>query len=297
LESVQSRLFNILLKAIKKKTLLNRRFAHKKIDIFNHYEPTKKILSSYHVDKYQVKGRNVFTLNPGEGHKHILYLHGGAYVEGFLRPHWDFMHMLIKDLDCTITAPDYPLAPENTYLQTFEMMSELYRQLIEKVDQKDFVIMGDSSGGGLALALAQKMRIENIRQPAQIILLSPWLDIGLTNPEIKDIDPSDLFLGVDSLRVAGKAYAGDADPGSYLLSPVNGPLDGLGKISVFIGSREILVADARKLKARSIEEGIGLNYYEYTGMFHTWMLLNFPESKKAKRQIISIIRSGKCKSR
>ena len=290
-------MFNILLKAIKKKTLLNRRFVHKKIDIFNRSEPTKKILSSYHVDKYQVKGRNVFTLNPGEGHKHILYLHGGAYVEGFLRPHWDFMHMLIKNLDCTITAPDYPLAPENTYLQTFEMMSELYRQLIEKVDQKDFVIMGDSSGGGLALALSQKMRNENLRQPAQIILLSPWLDIGLTNPEIKDIDPSDLFLGVDSLRDAGKAYAGDADPGSYLLSPVNGPLDGLGKISVFIGSREILVADARKLKARSIEEGIGLNYYEYAGMFHTWMLLNFPESKKAKRQIIAIIRSGKCKSR
>ena len=276
---------------INKKTLLERRFNYKKPDIFYKSEPTRKIYSSFHVDKYQIKGHSVYTLYPRErkSNKHILYLHGGAYVEGFLKPHWDFLHILIKNTGCTITTPDYPLAPENTYKQTFSMVSGIYRELAGKVDQKNFILMGDSSGGGMALALAQLMKNNNVAQPDQIIMLSPWLDISLKNPEIKDIDPSDYFLGVDGLKLAGKAYAGDEDPDCYLLSPVNGTLEGLGRMSLFTGSNEILVADARKLRALAEEKGIVMNYYEYPGMFHAWMLLNLPESKKARKQIISLI--------
>lgn len=291
--SIQSRLFNILLKLINKKTLLKRRFSYKKIDVFRHAEPTKRITATYPIRKYRVHEHKVFILNAveTENRKHILYLHGGAYVEGFVRPHWDFLFMLIKNLNCTITAPDYPLAPVHTYEQTFAMVSDVYSQIIKSVKPENFILMGDSSGGGLALALAQLMKNENIAQPGQIILLSPWLDISLTNPSIKDIDPSDFFLGVEGLRLAGRAYAGDADTDNYLLSPINGTLDGLGKISVFVGSREILVADARKLKFLADEKGIDLNYREYAGMFHAWMLLNLPESKEAKEEIIKLIRS------
>lgn len=292
--SIQSRLFNILLKLINKKTLLKKRFSYKKIDIFRRTEPTRKITAGFKTDKFRVHGHKVFTINSGdpENRKHILYLHGGAYVESFVKPHWDFLYMLIKNLNCVVTAPDYPLAPAHTYEQTFAMISEVYRQVIKKVKPENFILMGDSSGGGLALALAQLMRNENIAQPHQIILLSPWLDIGLTNPAIKDIDPSDFFLGVEGLKLAGKAYAGDTGPDYFLLSPINGPLDRLGKISVFIGSREILVADARKLKAIADERGIELNYREYAGMFHAWMLLNLPESKEARKEIIQLIENS-----
>lgn len=292
--SIQSRLFNILLKVINKKTLLKRRFSYKKIDIFKRTEPTKRISANYLTDKYRIHEHKVFTLNAGnsENRKHILYLHGGAYVEGFIKPHWDFLYMLIKNLNCTITAPDYPLAPEHTYEQTFNMLSEVYRQIIKDVKPENFILMGDSSGGGLALALAQLMRNKNIAQPDRIILLSPWLDIGLTNPDIKDVDPSDLFLGVEGLQLAGKAYAGDTSTDYYLLSPINGPLDKLGKISVFVGSREILVADARKLKSIAEGQGIDLNYREYEGMFHAWMLLNLPESKEVRKEIIQLIQNS-----
>jgi epsilon-lactone hydrolase len=76
-----------------------------------------------------------------------------------------------------------------------------------------------------------------------------------------------------------------------LVSPINGPLEGLGKISVFVGTKEILVADARKLKERVDALAIALNYYEDTEMIHVWMLLHFPESRKAKKEIIKLINS------
>ena len=216
-------------------------------------------------------------------------MHGGAYVQTFNRFHWAFLADLVKKTGCTITAPDYPLAPASTYNESFEMVDSLYRQLVTTVNLTDFILMGDSSGGGLALALAQKMRMEDIIQPAQIILFSPWLDITLTNPAIEAIVPNDPFLRKESLQEAGRIYAGIASPDHYLLSPINGPLDGLGKISVFIGSNEILVADARKLRSRAREEEVDLNYYEYEGMVHAWMFLNLPESKKARQQIIDLL--------
>lgn len=283
-------MFNILLKLIKKKTLFRHQYKFNKIEFFFPSDPPRKMLMSVIIQQYRVHEHRVFTMNPGnKNRKHILYLHGGAYTEGFVRPHWDFLNMLIRNLNCAITAPDYPLAPAHTYEQSFAMVSELYRHLISKVDPGDIILMGDSSGGGFALALAQLLRNENIPLPSQIILLSPWLDISLSNPEIKDIDPSDLFLNVEGLRLAGKAYAGNTDPDHYLLSPINGSLKGLGNIAVFVGSREILVADARKMKARAEKEGIDLKYFEYEGMFHAWMLLNLPESKAAKKQILDLI--------
>lgn len=291
--SLQSRLVNLLLKLVNKKTLLQKQFRYNQFDLFTSPEPTPQLLSSCSVEKSQINNNKVFTVSPKhkkEGvQRHILYFHGGAYVKSFSRPHWDFLALLVNKTHCTITAPDYPLAPANTYKDTFAMVGKLYRDLIEKVDPGELILMGDSSGGGLALALAQLMKNEKLPQPGQIILLSPWLDLSLTNPEIKDIDPSDLFLGVEGLQLAGSAYAGDTSPDYYLLSPINGPLEGLGKMSVFMGSREILVADARKLKKIAEAKGIPLNYHEFEGMFHAWMLLNLPESKKAKKLIMELI--------
>lgn len=293
--SLQSRLFHILLKLVNKKNFLKAQFKYNKLDLFSSSEPPRRIRSSCNVTAYKILDRNVFTLSPkkevkGGSHKHILYLHGGAYVQSFTRPHWDFLSLLVNRSNCTVTAPDYPLAPAHTYRQAFAMVTALYKELIKTVDQTEFVVMGDSAGGGFALALTQLMRNENVTLPGQIILLSPWLDISLANPEIKDIDPSDFFLDMEGLKLAGKAYAGDTDPAHYLLSPINGSLEGLGKISVFAGSREILVADARRLISMPKAKGTEISYHEYPGMFHAWMLLNLPESKAAKTEIINLLK-------
>ena len=290
--STQSKLFNTFLKLINKKSFLSKQLVTGRFDSYTCPEPPSKISQICVVHKFQINGRNVFTLKPKNRNstgKHILYLHGGAYVQRFNKFHWEFLAELVKRANCTISAPDYPLAPAATYKESFEMVGELYRLLLSFENPGDLIILGDSAGGGFALALVQKLRNEKVNQPGQIILLSPWLDITLTNPDIKDIDPHDPFLGKESLRQAGKLYAGNTNPDYYLLSPINGSLEGLGKISVFVGSNEIFVADARKLKLLAKAKGVELNYYEYANMVHAWMFLNFPESKRARQQIIDLV--------
>ncbi len=290
--STQSRLLHILLRLINKKNFLKAQFALGKFDFYNCIEPPLEISATCQIDKYQLSDHNVFTIKPRDkcSDIHVLYLHGGAYVKSFAKQHWKFFGLLTENLKCTITAPDYPLAPQFTYRESFAMLDPLYKNLVSSLSPDNFILMGDSAGGGFALALAQKMRDEHVNQPKQIILLSPWLDITLSNPDIKDIDSKDPFLGIDGLLRAGKAYAGNTKPDHYLLSPINGSLDNLGKISLFVGSNEILVADARKLKALAESKEIALNYFEYEDMVHVWMLLNLPESKVAKQQIIDLIK-------
>jgi acetyl esterase/lipase len=198
---------------------------------------------------------------------------------------------MLKATGCTITAPDYPLAPTYTYVDAFDMVVKLYKQMMQTNEAENMIPMGDSAGGGFALALAQRLRDEHLPQPGQIILLSPWLDITLTNESIKSIDRKDPFLGIEGLLEAGKQYAGLTSPDHYLLSPVYGSLKGLGNIFVFAGSNEILVADTRKLKSLAAKQQVEIIYYEYPDMFHAWMLLNLPESKKAKQQLAVLINS------
>ena len=228
--------------------------------------------------------------------KYVFYLHGGGYIHGFNSIHWLFLKTLAQELDCTIIAPDYPVAPEFTYHESFAMVIPLYKDLITKVGKDNVILMGDSSGGGFALALAQKMHEANIEIASQIILISPWLDITLKNKDIKAIDPQDPILGVKGLRRAGKSYAGKTNPNNYLLSPINGSVEGLGKISILIGTKDILVADTRKFKSIAQAKGVEINYYEYEDMLHVWPLFNLPESKIAIEQIKQIINTQSTKN-
>jgi epsilon-lactone hydrolase len=290
--SIESKLFHILLRLINKKKFLEMQFAFRKFDFYSSNEPPKEIQKICNVAKRKVNGRNVFTLSPKtqSSDKHILYLHGGAYVQNFVKQHWKFLSMLVKHTHCTITAPDYPLAPKYTYLDAFDSVIPLYKEIITNAGSGNAILMGDSAGGGFALALAQKMKCDQVAQPDKIILLSPWLDITLKNPEIKKIDAVDPFLGVLGLRKAGLKYAGESNPDNYMVSPVNGPLEDLGKISIFIGSRDVLAADARRLNLLAKQKGVSINYREYKDMVHVWMLLNFHESRQAKMEIMKLIR-------
>ncbi len=293
--SIESKIINFILRQLKLKGALEREFVSGRFG--NRFFkgdmdlPPKKLLSTLNIEKTHSTLGNVFTLKPkGEGNaKVIFYLHGGAYIHGFNKMHWKFFNTLIQNTKCTIIAPDYPLAPKFTYKDSFAMVKPVYKELIDKCGRDNVILMGDSAGGGFALALAENMKHEGYKNARRIVLLSPWLDITLSNEDINEIDSKDNLLGIKGLQKAGKAYAGKTDPSSYHLSPINGSFDNLGEISVFIGTNDILEADTRKFKKMAQEKAININYYEYNEMFHVWMLINLPESKKAIKQIFDII--------
>lgn len=226
------------------------------------------------------------------GQKHILYLHGGGCVYEITSLHWEFLSKLIDSLHCTVTVPIYPLAPKHQYGEVFDMIVPIYQQISSEVKPEDIVIMGDSSGGGLSFSLAQLLKEKNLPQPGNIILISPALDMSFTNPEIHEVEKLDPVSAVPAMIDIMKWYAGEKGPKYYLVSPIYGNFQGLGKISLLIGTHDILYPDAKKFKSMSDEKGMKIGYYEYPSMIHIWPLFFLPESREAIKQIIEIIKSA-----
>ncbi|MHB8963839.1 MAG: alpha/beta hydrolase fold domain-containing protein [Saccharofermentanales bacterium] len=289
--SIQSRLLEKAMRLLNTKKYFTKPFEDGRSNGGQSKGPPRLLYSKVKWRKTRFLKRNIFTIRPDSGRtkKHILFLHGGGYINGFHLTHWLFIHTLVSEAHCTVVAPDYPLAPKATYKDTFAMVIPIYIKLAKKVGSKNLILMGDSAGGGFALALAQKMKELNMPQPDQIILLSPWLDVTLENKEVIIEDENDPMLCISGLQEIGQAYAGNADPHHYMISPINGPVEGLGKISIFIGTKEILAADARKFKDMALSEGVVIDYYEYQDMIHDWVLYELPESRQAKDQIIELI--------
>ena len=95
-----------------------------------------------------------------------------------------------------IYVPDYPLAPDSNWKDTYTFMDELYCKVQERYADKKIVFMGDSAGGGLALGFAQKLRDNGKKLPNHIVLFSPWLDLSMGNHEIKEYEKKDVFLTI-----------------------------------------------------------------------------------------------------
>ncbi len=257
-------------------------------------EPSKRLHRKYQIAKRTINSHLVWTIAPKQNasEKHVIYLHGGAYVNSFAPQHWDFMSKLVDMTGCTVTAPNYPHAPEHNVNDVFALMLPLFNKLAAAAGSSNITIMGDSSGGGISLALAQRLREEGHSQPGHVVLLSPWLDATLSNPEIAEFDKIDPFLGVEGLKYGGEVYARDVDPKSYLVSPVYGSLKDLAPVTLFIGTRDILYPDCRKLRDKAATEGVRLDYREYDQMVHNWMLGPMPEAKHALAEIVETISSN-----
>ena len=289
--SIQSKAINVLLYLLRMKRTVNRLRQRVESGDRTYTEPSQRLHRKHHITKRELNGHLVWTIAPKQnaGDKHIIYLHGGAYVNSFASQHWGLMSKLVEALNCTVIAPNYPHAPEYYVHDVFALLLPLYNELAAVAGSSNVSVMGDSSGGGISLALAQRLREDGLEQPGRVILLSPWLDATLSNPEIPEFDKIDPFLGVEGLKYGGQVYARDVDPKSYLVSPVYGSLKDLAPISVFIGTRDVFCPDCRKLRDNAAAEGVSLDYREYEGMVHDWMLGPLPEAKQAINEIIEVI--------
>jgi acetyl esterase/lipase len=273
-ESFQSRLIQIamVLFGMKHKTerkIITNCFAK---------EPAKipdSLLKHFNIRKAEQDARKIWTVSPVDSKSDliILYFHGGAYMSNLRKEHWILIEKLIIKTGATIVVPDYPLTPEAGCKEAYDFIEDLFTGLITDYPAKRIIFMGDSAGGGLALGFTQQLRDENKKQPEQIIIFSPWLDVTMSNPVLEILDKEDNMLSIDGLKNAGQKYAADLDLKDFRVSPIYGDLTGLCRISVFTGTRDILNADAKELKQLMRDQNSNFNYFEYPGMFHDWVII------------------------
>ncbi len=237
------------------------------------------------------KNRTVWTLTPrnAPSGKVIFYLHGGGYVMNITSRHWVFLEDLCRHTHATIVIPDYPLAPASTWEDVYACVETAYGRLVETIASDQVVVMGDSAGGGLCLGLVQKLRNDGRPLPEQVIVLSPWLDVTVSNPAMDAIDDRDHLLGTRGLVQAGQAYAGTTDLRDFRISPIYGSFSDFPPLSIFQGTHDIFLADSQKLVARLEQENRPINYFEFQAQCHVWAIFPLPEAQVASNLMATLV--------
>ena len=230
----------------------------------------------------QAGEHRIFTVRPREDgpvRGQILYLPGGGYVNPPSFLHWWFIAKLVKTLGVVCSVPLYPLAPEFECDAGIAFASEAYLQLVSEHAAQDLVVMGDSAGGGLALAMLQQVGA----MPAGLILNAPWLDASVSDPSQIEIERDEWLLNRFTLRTWGKWWGGPRHLRDPMVSPLFGDLSRLPPTLLLCGSADILVADARRLAAAAPGK---IEYIEEEGLMHVYPLLPFlPETRRAWNEI------------
>ena len=196
-----------------------------------------------------------------------VFLHGGAYVLGSADTHLRLAANYALASGARIWSVDYRLAPEHPYPGAIDDAVMVALGIDTTIPT---AIIGDSAGGGLALALALRLRDEELSSPVALALVSPWADLTLTNKSIEDKAAEEIMLSKRGLTLDADRYGGDIDAVDPRISPLRASMHGLPATFVQVGSAEILLDDSR-LIAENIEAASGNVHLQiWQGMTHAW---------------------------
>ena len=220
----------------------------------------------------------------------IVYVHGGGFVGPIDPFQVKYAARLATALDAHVVVPDYPLTPEHTWRDSHEDVVRIIQRATETSER--VVVVGDSSGGGLALAAALTVRDRGGPQPSHLVLHAPWVDLTTSTPETDVVTLDDPWLFIGKLRAYAEWWAGSPDDlARPEVSPALADLTGLPRALMFCGTRDTLNPGCRLLARRAAEAGWDLTYVEQPGLLHVYPLLPIiPEAKAAWRTTLEFLR-------
>jgi acetyl esterase/lipase len=239
----------------------------------------------------EVAGFPVHVMTPRrlEPRRTLLHVHGGAYLGPIDPFQVRYAARLAGALGARVVMPDHPLSPEHTWRDSFEAMTDLAARWC---GEGRTTLLGDSSGGGYALALALALRDRGGPRPGELVLVAPWVDLTTSTPETAAYAARDPWLFLGKLQAYARWWAGsDADLGRQEVSPGLADLSGLPRALMFCGTRDILVPGCRLLAERAREAGWDLTYVEQPELIHAYPILPLlPEARTARRQTLEFLR-------
>jgi epsilon-lactone hydrolase len=225
--------------------------------------------------------------------RHILYLHGGGYTCGSPALYRHLLWRFCDAAQARLAAIDYRLAPEHPFPAALDDAVAAWQGLLaEGADPRHCAVIGDSAGGGLALALALRLRDAGGPQPAAVVALSPWTDLAITSRSIDDNAAADPILNAADLAPLAAHYLASANPFDPRASPLYGDARGLPPTLLQVGSDEILHDDAVRMAEHMRAAGCVVALEVWPRMPHVWHAFApfLPEARRAIARVGGFVR-------
>ncbi|HEY4020632.1 MAG TPA: alpha/beta hydrolase [Pseudonocardiaceae bacterium] len=200
----------------------------------------------------------------------VLYFHGGAYALGSAADGAGLAADVGRGVGARVVSVDYRLAPENRFPTAVDDALAAYRGLLEDVPSERIAFVGESAGGGLAVAALVAARDAGLPQPASAAVFSPWVDLTVSGASAVGKAAVDPSLTPAALRTRAGDYLNGADPAAPLASPVFADLTGLAPLLIQVGSHEILLDDAVRLAASAAAYDVRVDLQVWPGVPHVF---------------------------
>lgn len=211
-------------------------------------------------------------LGAAPGHA-ILFVHGGGYQLGSIDSHRDLASRIARAARIPSVAIAYRLAPEHPFPAALDDVEAAYRALVTELgfDAGKVAIVGDSAGGGLAIAAALRIRDRHdLRMPGALVALSPWTDLTCTSESLNSgHDPT---VRAEYVKRMADAYLAGTDPRKPEASPYYAELAGLPAILLQVGTQDALLDDTRSFAERCRNAEVDVTLQLCDGMFHAFQL-------------------------
>ncbi len=220
--------------------------------------------------------------------KLLLFIHGGAFISGPAKHHWDTIKEIVNQTNHNVWMCDYPKAPEHKIQEISENIDLVYKTALENYPSKQITLIGDSVGGTLVTALIQRLIENKSDLPTKIILVSTVMDATMSNPQIDKIETIDPMLSKNGVLSAKKMCAENKDLKNTMISPINGSFDGFPNTILCIAENDITYPDQKLVVQKLVDAKNKIEIIEGERMPHIWPFLPvMKEAKMALKQIIA----------
>ena len=238
---------------------------------------------------------------PADGKRRVvLYLHGGAFLTCGVNSHSRVVNALSKYADSPVLVVNYRLIPKHSVGMALDDCHDAYRWLrLRGYQPEQIVLAGDSAGGYLALALAQRLQQAH-EEPAALVAISPLLQLAKEpkqshhNIKTDAMFPSKAFDALIALvaKAAAKRVV-DGKP-EQLYEPLDHIEPGLPRTLIHVSGSEVLLHDARLAASRLAAAGVPTEVRVWRGQIHDFQLAApmVPEATRSLRQIGEYIREA-----
>ena len=225
----------------------------------------------------------------------LLYAHGGGFIACSPETHRPLVSSLVRRIQGEAFVPAYRLAPEHPHPAALDDVVDAYRHLVveREIDPSRIMIVGDSAGGGLALAVVMALRDRGDPLPAGVVMFSPWADMTGTAPSLdENSDRCAMFAG-ETIRRASHFYLGDMDPAHPAVSPVFGDFAGLPPLLVHASHDEVLRDDALRIADRARDAGVDVTLRLWRHVPHVWQFFAavLPEARESLSDVVTFVQA------
>ena len=261
---------------------------YKKIRKEDIHTPKGKFFNSKFIRSFRIEKTKITEITKEEiTNKLVIFIHGGAFISGPSKLHWDTAKYISTHTNHTVWMIDYPKAPENKIDSISYNIDKVYEEALKTYKASDIALIGDSVGGTLSTTLVQRLIKDKKEIPGKLILVSPVMDSSLTNPKIEAIDKTDPMLGKIGILSAKRLCAGTIELKNPIISPLYGSFNDFPATLFFLAENDITFPD-QQLAVQKIEKtNTVLTAIIGKNMPHVWPFL--PVLKEAKIALNEIV--------